>query len=140
MPLNIPLLGTGLESAGSADWLGELVGLGRDIYRAWESEPSGGNGSIFDIPGVDLQWPVVTEQKAEAAACGVGITQAFRTTPAGNVVPREHIRCNPKTGDTQYFIPARPAGWKVSHVKGTVSKSRRRCGCASRGRSCRRKR
>ena len=122
MPLNFGFQDSTVPFAGAIDpFLGGLLNLGAGI--AGSVIGSRGNDSTFrrgflDIPGIDLQSPIVTERTAEMAACGVGLTSAFHDSCNGTrSTPQPHVRCNPRTGKVQWFHPVRMTGFSMTHRK-----------------------
>lgn len=112
------------------------IGLGAaNIYRALRPaqvpapfEPP--STSVFDIPGIDIQWPVRSEATSGAMdACGM-LMSPWAAGGGGprSARPKPHVLPNPTTGKDQWFVPARITGWKMTHVR----KPRRRCACRKR--------
>lgn len=124
MALTLPFVGE-----GGGDWWEPLIDLGVGIGTQLLGGGNGGSsvvpgGSYFDIPGVDLQLPVVSESAKAATNCAVALTQGFHMTPSGQARPQPHVRCNPVTGKAQWFHPAKPSGFVMTHK---TTRRRRHC-------------
>ena len=128
---------------GGGGWFGDLVGGITDLVgaaapiamplvaRALQPQPQ--ERGFFDIPGIDLRSPVQTEATTAMQASTSALVTPFHATLAGRAVPNVHVRANPVTGKAQWFHPAKPTGWKMTHKAGT-----RRRGCSCRKTSTRR--
>lgn len=94
---------------------------GKGTAPLYATQPTNGGG-IFNVPYVDIQSPIklestVAKEQAAATACQA-LFAPFRGSGAmvGAMRPQAHVAMNPSTGKIQWFVPARPLGFKMTHV------------------------
>lgn len=127
MALTLPFV-----NEGNTNWWEPVLDVGLGIAQQFlNTGGNGGNGGggilNFDIPGVDIINPIVPQGTADAMACATAMTQGFHMTPSGQARPQPHVRCNPVTGKAQWFHPAKPSGFTMTHK---TTRRRHRCGCS----------
>lgn len=122
---------TGLE--GGSSWVSDLLGLGSGIAGIVQSytqptvqQPSTG---IFNIPGVDIQSPIVSEATvAQRTACE-RLQAPFRApTTAMSARPQMFVVPNPATGKATFFAPVKITGVRA-YGTGNMVTRRKRCAC-----------
>lgn len=74
-------------------------------------------------PGAPRPMPTAAPGPVDvAAACD--LSAPFHTTSCGNAVSQPHVRCNPRSGKVEWFVPAKPTGFRM---KGSGRRRRRGC-------------
>lgn len=139
---SMPLSFTGSDFTGG-DLLGGLLNVGGQLLGGYvasklpapygtPSQPTG-IGSIFDIPGVDIQSPIVLEStksaQAVAAAGMAAVASPFHLSAAGRAVPQVHLAVNPTSGKIEWFHPVKPTGFRLTHK---MFRAKRGCCCRKR--------
>lgn len=132
------------DPTGGGSLLGDIGGLamgvgsiisaikgGGNAYSAYPNyyaEPTYGQAtptSIFDIPGYNVQSPIISESAANQQAAMQKMMTPF-VMPTASVSARPHlfVTPNPVTGKATFFAPVRITGVKPYN---TGIRHRRRC-------------
>jgi hypothetical protein len=119
MPLNFPLVSGSWPSGpgGTGAWYDPIIDIGAGFLEGWLGGGNGGNGGNGGAvprlgPGGGGGMLPATVQAAEA------MVSPWSVGRDGKATPQVHIAANPVSGKLQWFHPAAPTGWKLTHRKG----------------------
>lgn len=128
--LNMPTYESagGYWGSGPGFDIGDLIGPNSALANIFGGGiptyyPQGQAQQFVQQPAPRPNGPVAMPGPVDAAAA-CDLAAPFHTTSCGNAVSQPHVRCNPRSGKVEWFVPAKPTGFRM---KGSGRRRRRGC-------------